>query len=366
MCFSYRPVFSFFRFFGWTGAFLLVLTPLQRAQAQYPGHVSSLVMDATTGTILSQSDAELQRYPASLTKLMTLYLTFRALQAQQIALDEDVPVSIHASVQKPSKLGLVPGSNLTVEQAILALVTKSANDAACALGEFLGGGDEVRFAQLMTQQARALGMANTTFRNASGLPDPDQVTTARDLGVLAKHIITDFPGYYHYFQVPEFYFHNRLIPNHDPMLKIYAGADGLKTGYTTLAGHNLVTSATRDNIRLIGVILGASSNTSRSLAMASILDHAFESKGVAPQPLLSPVTAPQPAVLASVHAEGRSRHRGGWKHGASSARPVEVAEVPAKGHRFLHLVHHSAHVSMVSLHGAGSLGHKRAKRHVRG
>ncbi|GAP25302.1 D-alanyl-D-alanine serine-type carboxypeptidase [Gluconobacter frateurii NBRC 101659] len=330
------------------------------ARAQYAGHVSSFVMDARTGAVLSQSDAELQRYPASLTKLMTLYLTFRALEAHQITLDQDVPVSIHASMQAPSKLGLVPGTRLTVEQGILALVTKSANDAACALGEFLGGGDEVRFAQLMTQQARALGMTNTTFRNASGLPDPDQVTTAHDLALLAQHLINDFPQYYHYFGVPSFYFHRHLVPNHDPMLKIYAGADGMKTGYTDAAGHNLVTSAIRGNVRLIGVVLGSSSNGRRSMEMASILDDAFASEGVAPQPLMHPV-APRTMMIASARHGGRFAHS---RTLVASNRPMEVADAPTGPRRFGRITRRGASVRMVSAHHVAT--HHKAGRHPRG
>ncbi|WP_264812773.1 D-alanyl-D-alanine carboxypeptidase family protein, partial [Gluconacetobacter sacchari] len=252
-----------------------------RAHAQYVGQISSIVMDARTGAVLSQSNPDLQRYPASLTKLMTLYLAFKAMRAGQITLDQSVPVSAHAASMEPSKLGLVPGSYLTVEQAVLGLVTKSANDAACALGELMGGGDEARFAELMTRQARALGMVNTSFRNASGLPNEEQVTSARDLAVLTRQIITEFPEYYHYFSVPAFYFHGRQVPNHDPMLRIYPGADGLKTGYTALAGRNLVTSAMRDNVRLIGVVLGARSNPQRSALMAGLLDDGFRQEGVA-------------------------------------------------------------------------------------
>lgn len=289
------------------------------AHAQYAGQVSSFVVDANSGKELSAQQADLQRYPASLTKLMTLYMTFRALDEDKIALDQAVPVSIHASSMEPSKLGLTPGSYITVEQAILALVTKSANDAACALGELLGGGSEENFGNLMTQQARALGMNNTVFKNASGLPDPDQVTTARDLATLTRHLIQDFPDQYHYFAEPYFIFHGRVIPNHDPMLKIYPGADGLKTGYTAAAGHNLVTSAQHGDIRLIGVVLGARSNPQRSSIMANILDDGFTQEG-------APVEA-HPLVMAraatSYHYRKNGHHH--LRHLASH-HATEVAE----------------------------------------
>ncbi len=250
------------------------------ARAQYVGQLSTFVMDANSGAVLQQANPDLQRYPASLTKLMTLYLAFDALRQNHISLDQAVPVSSHAASMEPSKLDLVPGSYLTVEQAILGLVTKSANDAACALGELLAQGDEQQFAQMMTQKARSLGMSNTTFRNASGLPDQEQVSTARDFATLTRHLIQDFPEQYHYFAVPAFVFHGREVMNHDPMLQIYPGADGLKTGYTVDAGHNLVTSAVRGNVRLIGVVLGASSNPQRSAVMTALLDQGFQQEGV--------------------------------------------------------------------------------------
>ncbi len=306
------------------------------AHAQYAGHVSSYVVDVNSGAVLSQVDPDLQRYPASLTKLMTLYMAFRAMRAGEITADTPVPVSIHASIQAPSKLGLVPGTHFVVQQAILGLVTKSANDAACALGELLGGGDEVRFANMMTQQARALGMSNTTFRNASGLPDPDQVTTARDLSMLAQHLVQDFPEYYHYFSTPMFAFHGRMIPNHNPMLKTYAGADGMKTGYTDLAGHNLITSAQRSNVRLVGVVLGARSNPQRNAMMANILDQGFAAEGVAPMAPLHP-----PVVLA------RNTRRHGHLS-AGSAAVLEVAEAPTGPRRYQPLAHGAKHHTVAS------------------
>nr|WP_025824020.1 D-alanyl-D-alanine carboxypeptidase family protein [Asaia astilbis] len=304
------------------------------AHAQYAGHVSSYVVDANSGAVLSQVDPDLQRYPASLTKLMTLYMTFRALRGGEITPDTSVPVSIHASTQAPSKLGLVPGTRFVVQQAILGLVTKSANDAACALGELLGGGDEVRFANMMTQQARALGMSNTTFRNASGLPDPDQVTTARDLSVLAQHLVHDFPEYYHYFATPSFAFHGRMIPNHNPMLKTYAGADGMKTGYTDLAGHNLITSAQRSNVRLVAVLLGARSNPQRNMIMTKLLDQGFASEGVAP---MAPLR--QPTVLAR-----HVRRRGHASGNTNSV--VEVAEAPSGPRHYRPVGHGAKHRSV--------------------
>ena len=173
----------------------------------------------------------------------------------------------------------MPGTRLTVEQAILGLITKSANDAAAALGELLGGSED-RFAQMMTLRARALGMGHSTFMNASGLPNSEQWTTARDLAVLSRRLINDFPGYYRYFSTPSFAWHRQVIFNHDNMLRTYPGADGLKTGYTEASGHNLVTSAVRGGVRLIGVVLGAASNPERDVHMASLLDHGFEQMDV--------------------------------------------------------------------------------------
>lgn len=237
---------------------------------------SSFVMEAGSGKVMSAVNPDDPRHPASLTKLMTLYMTFEALRDRRASLNEMVPVSPVAASTPPSKLGLTPGMALTVQQAIMGLVTKSANDAAAALAELLGGGDERRFAQMMTMRARALGMTGTVFRNASGLPDPEQVSTARDLAILARHLLQDFPEQYHYFSVPSFAFHGRVIPNHDHMLQTYPGADGLKTGYVNASGFNLVTSAMRGDVRLIGVVLGAAQPSERDHHMAMLLDAAFE------------------------------------------------------------------------------------------
>lgn len=291
-----------------------VLVIVRPAHAQIgSARYASLIMVASTGEVLSAVNADEPRYPASLTKLMTIYMLFEALRDRRATLDELVPVSAHAASVPPSKLGLTPGTIITVEQALLGLVTKSANDAAAALGELLGG-DEERFAQMMTLRARALGMRSTTFRNASGWPDPDQITTARDLALLARHLIQDYPDEYHYFSTPSFMFHGRFIPNHDHMLQTYPGADGLKTGYTDASGCNLLTSAVRGDVRLIGVVMGASTGSERDLHMASLLDAGFDRMGV-------PVS------------RGEPRARMPTLVAAASAATLPAAAIPAPRHR---------------------------------
>jgi D-alanyl-D-alanine carboxypeptidase len=281
------------------GAALIVSQPAhaQIGSARY----SSIVVDARTGDILEADGPDALRQPASLAKLMTLYLTFEALRDRRITLDMLVPVSAHAAAMEPTKLGLQPGEQLTVEQAILGLVTRSANDAASALGELLGGSED-RFAQIMTLRARALGMSQTVFANASGLPAPDEWTTARDMAVLARRLQIDFPEDYHYFSAPRFVFHRQVIYNHDTMLKIYPGADGMKTGFTDASGHNMVTSAARDGVRLIGVVLGDSSNVQRDVHMIALLNQGFTTMDV---PIGRPPTtlASRLSFIATANAE---------------------------------------------------------------
>ena len=300
---------------------------------------ASIIVDNGSGRIMEAANADALRYPASLTKLMTLYMAFEAIRDRRLTLGQDVPVSGHAASMEPSKLGLVPGTYFTVSDAVLAIVTKSANDAACALGELIGGGDEDRFAQMMTLRARAIGMTNTTFRNASGLPDAEQTTTARDLALLAHHLIIDFPDQYHYFSEPVFYFHGRAIPNHDRMLQAYDGADGLKTGYTLLAGHNLVTSAMRGGVRLIGVVMGARSNPERDAHMANLLDDGFEQLGVpvtrhmAPRfrlPSLMAGAEAAPLTGAGLHLANFSLH---GRHGRQVRPALAIAHGSAIGSR---------------------------------
>jgi D-alanyl-D-alanine carboxypeptidase len=282
---------------------------------------ASIVVEATSGKVLEEDSADAPRHPASLAKLMTLYMTFEALRDRRLSLDEQVPVSPHAASMEPTKLGLVPGMPLTVEQAILGMVTLSANDAAAAMGELLGGSED-NFAQMMTVRARALGMSNTTFANASGLPAPDQWTTARDMATLARRLITEFPDDYHYFSTPSFIFHGRVIFNHDSELKEYPGADGLKTGYTIASGHNLVTSAMRNGTRLIGVVLGAPSNGIRDVRMTALLDDGYQQLGV-PIPHGMMVAGRFPALIPAAHAEELPHPA------ARSARLREVSHLQA-------------------------------------
>lgn len=302
-----------------------------KAQAQIGSErYSSIVVDAASGNILSSVSADELRYPASLTKMMTLYMLFEAIRDRRVSLQQYVPVSPVAASMPPTKLGLVPGSLITVEQAILGLVTKSANDAACALGEFLGG-DEDRFAQMMTVRARALGMTHSQFRNASGLPDWNQVTTARDMAVLARHLIQDFPGYYHYFSTPSFVFAGRFVPNHQRLLQTYPGADGLKTGYTEASGYNVVTSALRSDTRLIGVVLGAAHGGERDLHMAALMDQGFDRMGVA-APLVARREPPRMPSFIGVAQAAPAYPPTYMPAYATPYAGKSMARLPARGH----------------------------------
>jgi D-alanyl-D-alanine carboxypeptidase len=239
-----------------------------------PG-VSSIVINASTGSVVSESGADIPRYPASLTKLMTLDLAFQALRDGRMTLDTQLPVSLHASAVEPVKLGLMPGDVITVRQAILAMTTMSANDAATALGEYLGGGSEYRCAQMMTLRAHALGMAQTQFYNASGLPNPGQVTTARDLSILARDIVVNYPQYQPYFEAIKFNFNGRMVYSNNGMLKLYPGAMGMKTGYTILARHNLITAAERNGTILVAVTLHEDSWGQSYTQTTAMLDAGF-------------------------------------------------------------------------------------------
>ena len=235
----------------------------------------AIVVEADTGKVLFSRHADKRHYPASLTKMMTLYLVFEALESGGLALDQRVRVSRRAAGQTPSRLGLKSGRSISVEDAVLAMVTKSANDAATALAEAVGG-TEVNFANRMTRTARRIGMKNTVFRNATGLPNRRQYSTARDMTVLARRLRRDFPQYYHYFSTRSFKWGKRTYVNHNKLLKTYKGVDGLKTGYIRASGFNITTSARRNGKRVIGVVLGGRTSAWRDRQMAHLLNVAFK------------------------------------------------------------------------------------------
>ena len=255
--------------------FLLVVVVLGAPGAASARQEASILVDHESGAVLVARNADESVIPASLTKMMTLYLTFRALEAGQIDLSSRIKVSSRAAAMPPTKLGLTPGGTIEVENAILGLVTRSANDAASVLAEALGGSED-RFAMAMTRTARKLGMTRTVFRNASGLPNGEQRTTARDLARLASRLISDYPGYYRYFASRSFSYRGRSHPNHNRLLGVYPGMDGLKTGYTRASGFNLAASAVRDGRRLVAVVIGGRTAGARDAAMVDLLDLGFE------------------------------------------------------------------------------------------
>lgn len=240
------------------------------ARQSYSPAFASIIVDGNSGATLTSNNADALRHPASLTKIMTLYMLFEKLEQGKLKLDSEMEVSAHASSQSPTKLGLRPGSTLEVEDAIKALVTRSANDAAVVIAEAIAG-DEDDFAKLMTRKARSLGMTRTVYRNASGLPDEEQVTTARDQSMLGRAIQDRFPKYYRYFSTNVFVFRGRPIRNHNRLLGSVEGIDGIKTGYTRASGFNLVSSIRRGNRHLVGVVLGGRSGGSRDAIMRNLL-----------------------------------------------------------------------------------------------
>ena len=250
-----------------------VRDPRNRTTAHGEGYTppsASIVIDGTSGAILQASNPNIRCHPASLTKVMTLYLLFEHLEAGELHLGDLLRVSEHASEQAPSKLDLKPGQTITVEDAIKGIVTKSANDAAVVVAENLGD-TEKNFAKLMTRQARALGMTNTTYVNASGLPDDGQVTTAKDQALLGRAIQERFPRYYKYFSTEAFVYRGETMRNHNHLLGAVEGVDGIKTGYTQTSGFNLMTSVHRDGHHIIAVILGGKSSSERDLHMRKLI-----------------------------------------------------------------------------------------------
>ena len=259
-----------------TGAFVPAAASAQNLQvpASEPRY-AAIVVDAASGEVLYARRADSPRYPASITKIMTLYIAFEELASGRLSPTDTITISPRAAAQPPTKLGLRAGDTITVDDAVRAIALRSANDMAVALAEKIGG-TESRFAALMTMRAQELGMANTRFVNASGLPDSRQVSTARDIAILSRSVMRDFPQYYGYFSQQAFMFRGERITNHNGLLGRMAGLDGLKTGFINASGYNLAASAVRDNHRLIAVVLGGSSTASRNNNVELLLNTGFD------------------------------------------------------------------------------------------
>jgi len=243
------------------------------AQGARP-EIAYLLVEAESSTVLAEQNATQPRYPASLTKVMTAYMVFRALDRGQLHLDDWITVSATAAAQPPTKLGLAAGREVPVQVLLEAMILRSANDAAVALAEAVSGNED-HFAISMTRQARELGMTQSAFRNATGLPHAGQVTTARDLVILARALIADFPAYYGYFSRPNFTYNKRVRSASSSWVRQYRGAEGFKTGFTCGSGYNLLSAASRDGRRLIGVVLGAMSSGARNAQMTQLMDQGF-------------------------------------------------------------------------------------------
>jgi D-alanyl-D-alanine carboxypeptidase len=276
------------------------------ATGSYEPSYSSIVVDANSGAVMQATNADSPRHPASLTKIMTLYLLFERLEAGKIKLTTEMQVSPHAAVQAPSKLGLQPGQTIAVETAIRAIVTKSANDVAVVVAEALAG-DEADFAKLMTAKARALGMMHTTYHNASGLPDDLQMTTARDQALLGRAIQERFPKFYSYFSTRYFAYQGRMIRNHNHLLGSIDGVDGIKTGYIHDSGFNIVTSVRRNGRHIIAVMFGGHTAAARDARVRSMIDNNIN---------IAAIKRTAPPVI-----EGRE---------IAEARAKDVRETPAR------------------------------------
>ncbi len=297
------------------------------ARESYSPAFSSIIVDGNSGATLSANNPDASRHPASLTKIMTLYLLFERLDAGKMKLDTEMEVSEHASEQAPTKLGLRPGQTIRVEDAIKGLVTRSANDAAVVIAEAIAG-DEGDFASQMTRKARTLGMLRTVYRNASGLPDDEQVTTARDQATLGRAIQDRFPRYYRYFSTTAFNYHGHSIRNHNRLLGNVEGVDGIKTGYTRASGFNLVTSMRRGNRHLVGVVLGGRSGGSRDAIMRNLLAENLEK--AATRRTVAAIAERNASDANTDVAEAEAASRPAQTVQAASASPEPVATPPVR------------------------------------
>lgn len=343
------------RSFFFNAALVVLLSPLAlatsltgaeaaRKRQGYAPPFASMVYDVQAGKVLQSTEGDSLRHPASITKVMTLYMLFEQLERGRFTLKSELPVSATASRQAPSKLGLKPGETITVEDAIMALVTKSANDVAVVVAEAIGE-DQDRFAAMMTQKARQLGMARSVFRNASGLPDREQVTTARDLVTLGRAIHDRFPRYYAYFSERDFAYDGAVYKNHNRLLGKVEGMDGIKTGYTAASGFNLLSSVKADGRHIITVVLGGRSARARDAQVANLIDahitraYAGRRLGTKPvevasnedTPAEKPARTSQPEAGAALPLPPQGRPRpaviaeSGGEQGLTRGRPAALA-----------------------------------------
>lgn len=315
-----------------------VFKRVSQSASSYEPRYADIVVDANTGDVLHSTQPDAQRHPASLTKIMTLYLLFERLESGRTRLDTQMEVSAHASIQAPTKLGVRPGQTLMVEDAIKALVTKSANDAAVVIAEHLAGSED-EFARLMTRKARALRMSRTVYKNASGLPDSDQVTTARDQALLGLAIQDRFPRYYRYFSTQSFAYRGMRMANHNRLLGRVEGVTGIKTGYTRMSGFNLVSAVQRGERRIVAVVLGGASAGARDAKMRTLIEQKVSLASVkrtAPKiteiadaaPMPAPAAAPEkPVRVASAGAAIAAKPEQPSAKAGNRAQEIQVAAV---------------------------------------
>jgi D-alanyl-D-alanine carboxypeptidase len=302
----------------------------------YVEKFAAIVLEAQSGRVLYERMSTEKRYPASLTKMMTLYLLFEQLQKGAVTLSTPLTASAYACSQEPTRLGLKPGDQVTVEDAVKALIVRSANDVAVMVAEHIGG-SEYAFASRMTNKARELGMNQTQFANASGLPDSNQRSTAWDLALLSRRLITDYPQFYPYFRAQSFYWGGRSFEGHNNLMKFFDGADGLKTGYTRVSGFNLASSATRKGTRLIAVVMGGRSARDRDIQSAELLESEFTKLNLGrPAPV---IMAMSPLVLDDEEAAATDQAATTFRpqappvavasNATSTAAPAATAVAPA-------------------------------------
>jgi serine-type D-Ala-D-Ala carboxypeptidase (penicillin-binding protein 5/6) len=305
---------------------LMVLVSVGMAAKAASAGGAQFLLDARTGRVIFSENADVLNHPASLTKMMTIYMAFDAIRRGTLSWDSPVPFSKHASGQHPTKLRVKPGDSITVREAVLSMITLSANDSAAALAEKIGGTEEA-FAAMMTAEARQLGMPNTTFVNASGLPDTRQITTARDMSTLAIALLRDFPREYPLFATRSFNFRGRTINGHNNLMYRLKGIDGIKTGYTDASGFNLVSAYTDGSRRVIGVVMGGRTAASRDNLMAKLITNNL-SKAQSGNALIASATPTPPLVIAQA--------RGNIPRPIDRTETITVAEAdaPILGSRF--------------------------------